>query len=128
MKHTVVKGNLVDVVGGTIFPAQVTMIDGKIWSVERSNASYDHYLVPGFIDAHIHIESSLLSPSRFAEAALAHGTTAVVADPHEIANVLGMEGVMYMVEEAKGGKLRIFFAAPGPPSIAAWRTAAVVSI
>ena len=122
MKYTVVKGNLVDVVGGMVFPAQVTMIDGKIWSVERSNASYDRYLVPGFIDAHIHIESSLLTPSRFAEAAVPHGTTATVSDPHEIANVLGMEGVSYMVKDAEGVPLRIRYTAPSCVPATSWET------
>jgi len=122
MKHTVVKGNLVDVVGGMVFPAQVTMIDGKIWSVERSNASYDRYLVPGFIDAHIHIESSLLTPSRFAEAAVPHGTTATVSDPHEIANVLGTEGVRYMVKDAEGVPLRIRYTAPSCVPATSWET------
>lgn len=112
MRRCEVEGNLVDVLDGRIFPARLAIVEDKVSSIEPVNGTRANYILPGLIDAHIHIESSLLSPSRFAEAALAHGTTAVVADPHEIANVLGMEGVMYMVKEAKGGKLRIFFAAP----------------
>ncbi|QLH75324.1 MAG: adenine deaminase [Methanomassiliicoccales archaeon] len=107
-----IEGNLVDVVNGKIFPARVRFSDGKVTKIDTLDEAPGVYILPGFIDAHIHIESSQLCPSRFAEEAVAHGTTSVVCDPHEIANVLGMEGVMYMVEDAKGVPLRIYFTAP----------------
>jgi len=112
MKQRVVEGYFVDVVEGSIFPARLSIVDGTISRVDRTSATYDRYILPGLIDAHIHIESSLLCPSRFAEAAVVHGTTAVVSDPHEIANVHGMEGIMYMVHEAEAVPLRIFYTAP----------------
>ena len=112
MQPKEVEGNLVDVLDGTIFPARIIIIDGKVYSVEPVAGTRENFILPGLIDAHIHIESSLLTPLRFAEAVLAHGTTSVVADPHEIANVLGMEGIDYMVKEAEGSRLHIYFAAP----------------
>lgn len=112
MKRHEMEGNLVDVLDGTVFPARVTIVEDKVQSVEPVSGARENYILPGLIDAHIHIESSLLCPTHFAEAAMAHGTTAVVADPHEIANILGMEGVRYMVAEAEGSRMRIFFAAP----------------
>ena len=106
------EGNLVDVVDNKIYPARVTMDGGKITAVEKLTTEVSGFLLPGFIDAHVHIDSSQLCPSRFAEAAVPHGTTAVVTDPHEMANVLGMEGIEYMVQDAKGVPLRINFTAP----------------
>ena len=70
------------------------------------------YLIPGFIDAHMHIESSLITPRRFSEAVLPFGTTTVLADPHEVANVAGIEGVRWMIAAAEGTALRIFQAIP----------------
>ncbi|MFA5313563.1 MAG: amidohydrolase family protein, partial [Methanomassiliicoccales archaeon] len=107
-----VEGNLVDVVNGKIFPAKVLFSEGMVTSVERMESAPSRFILPGFVDAHIHIESSQLCPSRFAEAAVAHGTTGVVCDPHEIANVLGMDGIRYMLEDAKGVPLRFNFTAP----------------
>ncbi len=72
----------------------------------------DHYVTPGFLDAHVHIESSMLTPIRFSEAVIPHGTTGIFTDPHEIANVLGIKGVKYFIEEAKNTPLRIFIEIP----------------
>jgi adenine deaminase len=112
MGKTEMEGNLVDVFSGTIYPAKLTIIDGTIVDVHRLAGQREFYILPGLIDAHIHIESSLLSPTRFAEAVVAHGTTAVVSDPHEIANVLGMPGVRYMLQESEKAPLRIYLTAP----------------
>lgn len=112
MRQVAIEGNFVDVQGDRIFPARVVIVNGRISRVYRFDSAPNRYILPGLIDAHIHIESSLLCPSRFAEVAVAHGTTAVVSDPHEIANVLGMEGIAYMVEEARRVPLRIFYTAP----------------
>lgn len=106
------EGNLVDVVSEEVYPARINHEDGKVSSVERISGEFDGYLIPGLIDAHIHIESSHLCPSRFGEAVVPHGTTAVVTDPHEIANVLGVPGIEYMVKDSKTGPLRVYFTAP----------------
>jgi len=95
------EGNLVDVALGEVYPARITF-DGKIEKIERLGRSRPSFILPGLIDAHLHIESTMLCPSRFCEAVLPHGTVAVVADPHEIANVAGVRGVRYMLEDTPG--------------------------
>ncbi len=108
----IIEGNVVDVISGEIFPGRVVHRDGIIRAVERIPGSFRGFLLPGFIDAHIHVDSSLLCPSRFAEAVVPHGTTAIVTDPHEIANVLGMAGISYMRRDAASVPLRVRFTAP----------------
>jgi len=112
MSRTAVEGQLVDVVNGKVAPSRVVMEDGKFTEIVPLAVAPSVYLLPGLIDSHIHIESSQLCPSRFAEAAVPHGTTAVVSDPHEIANVLGMKGIELMLEDASNVPLRIFLTAP----------------
>jgi len=107
-----IRGNLLDVFTGDIYSAQIEFQDGIITCVQPLKAKFDHYILPGFIDAHIHIESSMLSPSRFAETVVPHGTSAVVADPHEIANVMGLDGINYMVNDAASVPLKVYFTAP----------------
>ena len=107
-----VKGNIVDIIAEKIFPGIITISDNKILKIEESSGKFDNFIIPGFIDAHIHIESSMLTPVEFARAALLHGTVAVVTDPHEIANVLGLEGVKFMVENGKKSPLKFCFSAP----------------
>ncbi len=106
------RGRMVDVQGGGIYPVRLRIRGSRILSVERDPSAPPRFILPGLIDAHIHIESSLLTPSRFAERAVVHGTTAVVADPHEIANVAGMEGIRYMLEDAASVPLRFHFTVP----------------
>ena len=84
-------GNIVDIVNRRIFPGIITIESGKVAKLVENSENYEHYIMPGFIDAHVHIESSMLIPSEFARIASVHGTVATVSDPHEIANVLGME-------------------------------------
>ena len=94
-------GNLVDISAGRIFTAKITVESGAIKKIEElaSEPEEAHgYILPGFIDSHVHIESSMLIPSEFARLAVVHGTVATVSDPHEIANVCGMQGVEYMIE------------------------------
>ena len=75
-------------------------------------SNFKSLIFPGFIDSHIHIESSMLTPSRFAEAVVPHGTTSVVSDPHEIANVMGIKGINYMINDASSVPLKMFLTAP----------------
>ncbi len=105
-------GNIVDVVNGSIYPGAVYIEGEHISKVERLDDKFSDFILPGFVDAHIHIESSMLTPSRFAEAVVPHGTVAVVADPHEIANVMGIEGIEYMRSDAAKTPLRLFLTAP----------------
>ncbi len=110
----IVKGNIVDIKSKEIFYGEVTIEKGKIQSVEKlsdikSNAPF---IMPGFIDAHVHIESSMLIPSEFAKLAVVHGTVATISDPHEIANVCGIEGVEYMIENGKTVPFKFNFGAP----------------
>ncbi len=109
---TSISGNIVDVTNGVTFPACVHILDGKVSRVERRVNVPQRFILPGLVDAHIHLESTMLTPYRFAEQAMPHGTTAVVADPHEIANIMGMDGIRYMVEDGKNTPLRFFFTAP----------------
>ncbi len=107
-----IQANVVDIVHRRIFPGTVVVEDGRIASVTEDQGNYETYVMPGFIDAHIHIESSMLTPCQFALAAVVHGTVATISDPHEIANVVGIEGVKYMLENAEHTPLKIMFGAP----------------
>ncbi|MBI9032899.1 MAG: adenine deaminase [Bacteroidales bacterium] len=107
-----VSGNIVDVVSGKVFKGIVNFDSGKIISIQESNEVDDQYILPGLVDAHVHIESSMLVPSEFAKMAVVHGTVATVSDPHEIANVLGLKGVEYMIENGKTVPFKFFFGAP----------------
>ncbi len=107
-----IEGNVVDVAEGRIYPGRIRHRNGIITGVEPVTGPFSGFLVPGFIDAHIHIDSSLLCPSRFAEAVVPHGTIAVITDPHEIANVSGLVGVSRMREDAATAPLRVYFTAP----------------
>ena len=107
-----IHGNLVDIHTEEIFSALVTIEGGRIAKIERDGHRKKGCLLPGFIDSHLHIESSLLPPSEFARLAVRHGTVATVSDPHEIANVLGMEGVEYMLDDSRKVPLKFHFGAP----------------
>jgi adenine deaminase len=107
-----ISGRVVDVVAGRIFPGRIEVSEGKILSVSPVEISDNHFILPGFIDAHVHIESSMLVPSEFARLSVVHGTTAAVSDPHEIANVLGMEGVDFMINNGSLTPFKFYFGAP----------------
>ena len=108
------KGNIIDIERKKIFYGIVEIKDGKIISIkETANQKVDTpFILPGFIDAHVHIESSMLVPSEFAKLAVVHGTVATISDPHEIANVCGMQGVEYMIENGKTVPFKFYFGAP----------------
>ena len=105
-------GQIVDVVGSRIFPGSITVKDEKIVEITPLPSAERHFILPGFIDAHIHIESSMMPPSEFARIAVCHGTVATVSDPHEIANVMGVEGIDYMINSGKRGHFKFYFGAP----------------
>jgi adenine deaminase len=105
-------GNLVDIHTRKIFPAEITVSGGMITGIERSEKVPELFILPGLIDSHIHIESSMITPGAFGYAAVQHGTVGVVSDPHEIANVLGWKGVEYMIKDAKKSPVRFWFGAP----------------
>ena len=110
-----ISGNLVDIHQKKIYPADITVERGTIASIkptDHSQLTTDHYILPGFIDAHVHIESSMLVPSEFARLAVVHGTVATVSDPHEIANVCGLEGVEFMIANGKAFPFKFHFGAP----------------
>jgi adenine deaminase len=107
-----VSGQLVDIHLRDIYPAVVSILDGKISGVERLESAPEIFILPGLIDSHIHIESSMITPGAFAMAAVKHGTCAVVSDPHEIANVLGIGGIEFMINDAAKVPMKFFFGAP----------------
>ncbi|MEM6321891.1 MAG: adenine deaminase [Bacteroidota bacterium] len=111
MTHKVI-GNLVDIINRKIYHAAILVEENRITAIQPLSGESDRFILPGFVDAHIHIESSMLVPSAFARLAVVHGTVGTVSDPHEIANVLGVEGVQYMIDNAEKVPLKINFGAP----------------
>ena len=107
-----IKGNIVDILNKRIFKGEITVENGKIIAISEKEHEVNHYIIPGFIDAHIHIESSMLVPSEFAKISVKHGTVSTVSDPHEIANVLGIAGVEFMIENGKQVPFKFNFGAP----------------
>src|SRR3954462_9302968 len=124
MSSVELSANVVDVVAGRVFPGTVTVADGRIAAVrEEPGRAFDRAVLPGFVDAHVHVESSMMVPSEFARFATAHGTVATVSDPHEIANVLGAEGVRLMVENGRRVPFKFHFGAPACVPATAFETA-----
>ena len=107
-----IQGQIVDIKNRRIYAGEINVENGKIISIIEKNHEVKSYIMPGFIDSHIHIESSMLVPSEFAKIAVLHGTVATISDPHEIANVLGTAGVYYMIENGKKVPLKFHFGAP----------------
>lgn len=120
MNSLSIKGNLVDVLHEEIYPAEIIVENGTIREIKRIEGGRSNsteygsgdFIMPGFIDAHVHIESSMLVPSEFARLAVVHGTVATVSDPHEIANVCGMDGVKFMIDNGKSVPFKFHFGAP----------------
>jgi adenine deaminase len=123
MSLLTITGKLIDLFQRRIYPAQVIINNGIIVSIAEIDTVADQYILPGFIDAHIHIESSMLVPTAFAQMAVVHGTVATVSDPHEIANVCGREGVQYMIDNSKLSPFKFFFGAPSCVPATAFETA-----
>lgn len=108
----IIRANIVDVINRKIFPGEVLVKEKKIIKITPRKRNYNHFLVPGLIDAHVHIESSMLVPSEFARLAVKHGTVATVSDPHEIANVLGIEGIRFMYQNGEKVPFKFYFGVP----------------
>jgi len=117
-----ISGNIVDIVEGRIYPGTIEVSGRRISRITEQGKTYHGYIVPGFIDAHIHIESSMLTPSEFARAAVINGTVGAVCDPHEIANVMGVDGVRYMVEDGASVPFKFFWGAPSCVPATAFET------
>ena len=107
-----IEGQYVDITGREIYPARITVENRRVAAIQRLPNAGPLFLMPGFVDAHVHIESSMLVPSEFARLAVVQGTVATVSDPHEIANVCGMEGVEYMINDGKQVNFKFYFGAP----------------
>jgi adenine deaminase len=120
-----VRGNFVSIDEQRIDAATIFIVDGKIKEVQRTGEHDPSlpFIIPGFIDAHVHIESSMLVPSEFAKLAVVHGTVATVSDPHEIANVCGIKGVEYMIENGKTVPFKFYFGAPSCVPATSFETA-----
>lgn len=107
-----IKGKVVLIEKREIINGEITVLNGRIQAITKIEDAPNQYILPGFVDAHIHIESSMLVPSEFARVAVRHGTVATVSDPHEIANVLGIEGVNFMIDNAEKVPFKFYFGAP----------------
>lgn len=121
-----ISGNIVDVKNRNIFTGTLTIEDSKIVNIEKNNNKYENFIMPGFINSHVHIESSMLTPASFAHVAVKHGTVATVSDPHEIANVLGIKGIDFMIDSAKQVPFKVFFGAPSCVPATAFETAGAI--
>jgi adenine deaminase len=117
------QGNLVNIHHNKIYPAEIEVEHGKICSIKEIDTAQTTFILPGFIDAHVHVESSMLIPSEFARAAVVHGTVATISDPHEIANVIGIPGVDYMLDNAGKVPFHFFFGAPSCVPATSFETA-----
>jgi len=121
-----IQGQIVDIENRNIYSGEITVENGKITSIISKDHDIKTFIMPGFVDAHIHIESSMLVPSEFAKIAVLHGTVATISDPHEIANVLGKSGVEYMIENGKKVPLKFHFGAPSCVPATFFETAGAV--
>ncbi|MBC7862312.1 MAG: adenine deaminase, partial [Bacteroidia bacterium] len=124
--QTRIKGNLIDIIVRKIYAAEIIIEQQKIVEIIPINEEVTGYILPGFIDAHVHIESSMLVPSEFARIAVIHGTVGTISDPHEIANVIGVEGVNYMIDNGKKVPFHFFFGAPSCVPATAFETAGAI--
>jgi adenine deaminase len=107
-----IEGNIVDIVAKKIYSGIIFFDDGRIQKIERTDKKYNHFIIPGFCDAHIHIESSMLCPTEFAFEAVKHGTISTVSDPHEIANVCGVPGIDFMISNSRATNFYFNYGAP----------------
>ncbi|MDA3954763.1 MAG: adenine deaminase [Bacteroidales bacterium] len=125
-KEFIISGKIVDIIERRIFNATIKVTNSKIVEIQESTQENDNYIIPGFIDAHVHIESSMLIPTSFARAAVKNGTVATVSDPHEIANVLGVDGVKFMIKNGKKSPFKFYFGAPSCVPATSFETSGAV--
>lgn len=118
-----ISGQLIDIFKRAIYPATITVENGVITSVREVAEAPAHHILPGFVDSHVHIESSMLVPTEFARLAVVHGTVATISDPHEIANVCGEEGIRYMISNAAQTTFKFHFGAPSCVPATSFETA-----
>jgi adenine deaminase len=123
LTQTKVSGHIIDVHARRIFKGVICIEGDVIASIQQADNVPDQFILPGFVDSHIHIESSMVTPFEFAKTALSHGTVATVSDPHEIANVCGMEGIEFMIENSLHAGLKFFFGAPSCVPATSFETA-----
>lgn len=124
MVQFTISGNIVDVVAKKIFPGTLVIQNGLIEQIKHeAEKTFPQFILPGFIDSHVHIESSMMVPSEFARLAVPHGTVATVSDPHEIANVMGIEGVRYMIRNGGLVPFHFYFGAPSCVPATSFETA-----
>ncbi len=121
--HFTISGQYVDILNKRIFPANITITDKVITQIEPCEFAPQQFILPGFIDSHVHVESSMLIPSSFAQLAVVHGTIGTISDPHEIANVCGVKGVHYMIDNGKKVPFHFFFGAPSCVPATSFETA-----
>lgn len=107
-----IRSNLIDIHNRRIYPAEIHVEGGRIKFIKEISEKLHFFILPGFVDAHIHIESSMVTPLAFSQTAVMHGTVGTVSDPHEIANVMGAPGVEFMIENARNTPMKIMFGAP----------------
>lgn len=119
-------GQIVDLLHNRIYPGRVEIFEGRIRKIRPTATADNQFLVPGLIDAHIHIESSLLTPAEFARLVLTHGTVAALCDPHEIANVLGIPGIRYMMDNGAATPFKFYFGVPSCVPSTPWETSGAV--
>lgn len=124
--NTQIQGMLVDIHSQEIYPAQIFIENGLIKSIRRIESAENRFILPGFVDAHVHIESSLLVPKNFSKIAIKHGTVATVSDPHEIANVCGIDGVEFMIRNGEGSSVKFFWTAPSCVPATSFETSGAV--
>lgn len=110
-KHSVT-GVVIDPMERETYGAEIYIANGRIDKIKRNCSITEPYIIPGLVDSHVHIESSMLTPTNFARAAVVHGTVAAVCDPHEVANVAGVEGLNFMLNDAKNAPIKLLFGAP----------------
>jgi adenine deaminase len=118
-----ISGRIIDIPNRRTYSGTIVVVDGLILSITEDQNTNPQYLLPGFVDAHVHIESSMLVPSEFARLAVVHGTVATVSDPHEIGNVLGVDGVLYMIENGRQVNFKFNFGAPSCVPATSFETA-----
>jgi adenine deaminase len=126
MQTATIQGQYVDILDKRIYPAILSIEDGRIVSIIECDEAPNQFILPGFVDSHVHIESSMLIPSSFARLAVVHGTIGTISDPHEIANVCGLKGVQYMIDNGKKVPFHFFFGAPSCVPATAFETAGAV--